>query len=381
MTPVLADDFDGASAGRRPPKVTVAIPAYNRERYLADAIESVLAQTFTDFELLIVDDGSSDRSVEIARSYRDPRVRIVRHDRNKGVAAARNTAVAEAAGAYFAFLDSDDVAYPDRLARQVAFLDRHPDHAAVGAWIDWMDEHGRRTRRVKRKPVSWDEIAAQRLFRAGLENTVSMARTAILRRYGHDERYSLGSDFDLWARIAADHKLANLPRVLACRRLHPAQTTRERAAQIREHRLDIFASQLDALGISHTREDLARHFLLRRMHKESFRPDRAYLDWAEGWLSKLQTANAQAGFCPEPAFSRVLGGFWLKACRCAASEEGSRAWRRFFASPLRAGAWAGAWKEATLRLPRPFASTRPMPATATAPRISGAGSTGEGAAR
>ena len=105
--------------------VSVVIPAYNRERYLADAVDSVLAQTFTDFELLIVDDGSRDRTVEIAKSYRDPRIRLVRHERNRGVAAARNTGVAEARGAYVAFLDSDDVAYPDRLARQVAFLDAH----------------------------------------------------------------------------------------------------------------------------------------------------------------------------------------------------------------------------------------------------------------
>lgn len=363
------------------PKVSVVIPVYNRERYLADAIDSVLAQTFADFELLIVDDGSTDRGVEIAQAYRDPRVRIVGHEANRGVAAARNTGVTQARGTYLAFLDSDDVAYSDRLQRQVAFLYRHPDCAAVGAWIDWMAEDGRPLGKVKRKATAPEDIAAQRLFRPGIENTTAMARSAILRRYPHDEGFGIGEDFDLWARIAADHKLANLPRVLVRRRAHERQTTREQAARVRTVRCEIVARQLRALGIAFTPDDLDRHFLLRRLHKEKSRPDRAYLDWAGRWLSKLRAANAGGSFFPEPAFSRVLGLFWLKACWHASREMGWRAWRAFFASRLCAAAWAGAWKEATLRLPRPKASASPAPASDATPRFVTAGPAGQGTAR
>src|SRR5215510_4129929 len=173
------------------PLVSVVIPVYDREDYLGDAVDSVLAQTFPSFEIVVVDDGSTDRSAEIVRAHRDPRVRLICHPHNRGISAARNTGVDAARGDYVAFLDSDDVAYPDRLARQVAFLDGHLDHAAVGAWIDWMDASGRPLGRVKRKPVSPEDIAAVRLFQQGIENTASMARTAVLRAYRHDEGYAI----------------------------------------------------------------------------------------------------------------------------------------------------------------------------------------------
>src|SRR6185436_10599654 len=122
-----------------------------------------------------------------------------------------------ARGEYLACLDSDDWACSERFAKQVTFLDTHPDYAAVGAWIAWMDEQGRSLRRIKRKPVSPDAIAAQRLFQAGIENSASMARTAVLRAYEYQEEYDLSEDFDLWARIAAKHKLATLTEVLVRR--------------------------------------------------------------------------------------------------------------------------------------------------------------------
>ena len=118
------------------PKVTAVIPVYNREKYLRGAIESILAQTFTDFELLVIDDGSTDGSREAIRSYHDPRIRLMCNETNQGIPKTRNRGIQFARGEYLAFLDSDDWAYPERLAKQVAFLDSHPDYAAVGAWID-----------------------------------------------------------------------------------------------------------------------------------------------------------------------------------------------------------------------------------------------------
>src|SRR5262249_54523422 len=148
------------------------------------------------------------------QSYLDPRIRLVCHATNRGIPTTRNTGIRLAHGEYLAFLDSDDWAYPQRLAKQVAFLDKHPDYAAVGTWVAWMDEQGHVLRHVQRRPLLPDEIAAQRLFRQGITNSSSMARTAVLRAYEHREEYRLSEDFDLWARIAATHKLATLPEVL-----------------------------------------------------------------------------------------------------------------------------------------------------------------------
>lgn len=335
---------------RSTPTVTVLVPVYNRAAYIRDAIESILAQTFTDFELLIIDDASSDGSADAVASYRDERLRLLRNADNLGIPGSRNRGIDEARGEFLAFLDSDDRARPERLAHQVAFLRDHREYAAVGSWIEWMDREGRPLGRIKRKAVGAAQIAAERLFRSCLENSAAMARTAVLRHYRHREHIKLGSDYDLWARIAAEHKLATLPEVLTYRRQHGGRTTEGRTEEIKAWRLQIFAEQLQALGVSYSPSDLERHYELRRMQKLGMHPDRGYLEWAQDWLQRLHTANAQRGCYPEPAFSRVLGTFWLKACWHATPVLGWRAWRRFWASPLRAQAWPGVTQLARTRL-------------------------------
>ncbi len=116
------------------PQVSVIMPVYNGENYLAEAIESILTQTFTDFELLIIDDASQDRSLEIIQEYerRDARVRSIRLDRNKGVSAARNRGFDAAGGEYIAFMDSDDVSLPTRLEKQLQLLQENPEIGVVG---------------------------------------------------------------------------------------------------------------------------------------------------------------------------------------------------------------------------------------------------------
>jgi glycosyltransferase involved in cell wall biosynthesis len=316
------------------PKVTVVIPIYNREKYLGIAIGSILSQTFSDFELLVIDDGSTDRSTDVVRCFSDARIRLVCNNTNLGVSKARNKGIQLARGQYLAFLDSDDWACPKRLAKQTAFLDNHPDYAAVGSWIEWMSEEGEPSGRIKRKPTSPEEVAAWRLFQQGIENSASMARIAVLREYRHREEFDGCEDFDFWARIAANHKLATLPEVLVRRRMHAGQLTQEKAARIQERRLAIYAAQLHLLGVSFTDADLRRHLLLRSMRKRGFRPDLSYLEWAETWLLGLQAANHRASCYPEPAFSHLLGRFWFKVCCYAASDDRWTVWWRFWRSAL-----------------------------------------------
>jgi len=236
-------------------------------------------------------------------------------------------------------MPADGVAHPERLARQVAFLEAHPDHAAVSAWVDWIDESGRR-RRIKRKPVAADEVAARRLFRSGIEHVAAVARTAVLREHVGAAAGAGSGDFDLWARVAARHKLANLPEVLLTRQRTAGAPAD--AEQRRVERSAVYGLQLSELGIAFTDEDLDRHFLLRRMRKEGFAPDAAFVAWAEAWLRGLQAANARTRSYPEPVFSEVLGTYWAKVCWHAARRLGPlAAFRAFGTSPLRRWAWPG----------------------------------------
>ena len=318
----------------RSPRVSVVIPVHNRAQYVGEAIESILRQTYSDFELLLIDDGSSDGTGEVLRSYADERVRLVRHERNLGIARTRNDGVRLARGDYVAFLDSDDIAYPMRLEKQIAFLDSHPDYAAVGAWVSWMDQSGRPMKRVKRRPASSGEIAALRVLRSGVENTASMGRTTVLRDYPHNEAYDGAEDYELWARIAARHKLSNLQEVLVRRRVHGQQITKVKADGIRLENQAIHANQLARLDVAFTTKDLERHALLRGMQKRNFAPDRSYVEWANRWLLRLHEANHRTMTYPEPEFSGLLGKLWFRVCWHAQLNAGWTVWPQFVTPAL-----------------------------------------------
>ena len=320
------------TASEKSPEVTVLLAVSGpASRLSAAALDSILSQTLGDIELLLVDDGIDEGTRKGIDFLSDPRIRVVRHEHSIGAAATLAEAVGLARGRYFALMPADGMAHPERLARQVAFLEAHPDHAAVSAWVDWIDDSGRR-RRIKRKPVAADEVAARRLFRSGIEHVAAVARTAVLREHVGAAARAGSGDFDLWARIAARHKLANLPEVLLTR--HRMAGAAEDPEQRRAERGAVYGLQLAELGIPFTDADLDRHFLLRRMRKERFAPDHAYLAWAEAWLRNLQSANARTHAYPEPVFSEVLGTYWVKVCWHGARRIGRlAAWRAFCASP------------------------------------------------
>ncbi len=187
------------------PRVTLAIAAYNGERFLAEAIESCLAQDYADFELLIVDDASTDSTpAVIARYASDPRVRVVTHAENRGIAAAYNSIVEHARGELIARLGHDDVALPDRLSRQVAIFDAHPDTAVVHGDAVTIDASGRAV--GEWRSGEFDQAAlVQTLVRR--HNYLVDPTTMIHRRVyeqvgGYDAAYPMCNDFDLWLRAA-----------------------------------------------------------------------------------------------------------------------------------------------------------------------------------
>lgn len=207
----------------QPPAVSVLLPVYNARRYVARAIESMLGQTFGDFELLIVDDGSSDGSLEIARQYadRDRRVRVTTRP-NRGISATRNELLRAAAGELVAAMDSDDVALPQRLALESAFLRANPEVVCVGGSYRIVDGDGRLIHRGF--PVAEGDEEIQRLLLAGHcslhQPTVMFRRIPALRVGGYDERMAVAADFDLWLRLGEVGALANLPDPVLDYRIH-----------------------------------------------------------------------------------------------------------------------------------------------------------------
>ena len=125
------------------PRLSVILPVYNGSAFLAEAMESVLNQTFRDFELLVIDDASTDGSAAVAEQFGDPRVRVIRQEANRRLPATLNHGLDLARGEWVARMDADDICHPQRFARQVAFLEAHPDHGVVGSWSEDIDEYGK----------------------------------------------------------------------------------------------------------------------------------------------------------------------------------------------------------------------------------------------
>ena len=134
------------------PKVSVIIATYNRAALLPRAVNSVLAQTYTDYEIIIIDDCSSDDTQEVIRAFTDPRIRVIRHGTNRGAAAARNTGIDQARGKYIAFLDDDDECTPNRLADQVSVLDSNLSIGMVYGWIEEINDAHRSEARTPKRP-------------------------------------------------------------------------------------------------------------------------------------------------------------------------------------------------------------------------------------
>lgn len=196
------------------PRVSVLMPAYNAERFLARAVDSVLAQTHEDLELVVVDDGSTDRTFELLSDYArmDRRVRPLRNGENLGIVRTRNRAFAEAdpKSAYFAIMDSDDVCVPERLSLQLGFLEAQPDYALVGGNLILIDESDRDIGR-RAYPASYEAICdVMTRYNPIAQPTATVRRRAIDAVGTYDPRYPRCQDYDLWMRIARRFKIANV---------------------------------------------------------------------------------------------------------------------------------------------------------------------------
>jgi len=195
-----------------PPLVSVVMAVYNTERYLAPAVESILAQTFADFELIIINDGSTDRSLRILKKYAklDPRIHLISRE-NRGIPQTRNELLANAQGVLIAPMDSDDISPPDRLENQINFLRQHPTVTCVGGAYDWIDEAARVLRHVQ-EPTSNPEI--QQFLLAGriciCSGAAMMRRNAVIQVGGYDESLPQAEDLDLLLKLAEIGELANL---------------------------------------------------------------------------------------------------------------------------------------------------------------------------
>ena len=313
--------------------VSAIVTVYNRADMVAAAIASLDLAGPDRLEIIVVDDGSTDGSETVVASLDDNRIRLIRHDRNRGIPAARNSGLEAARGDYIAWLDSDDVARPHRLERQLAFLDAHPDVAMVGACAGRLSRDGRPRGGARVPLMRHDDICAQLLFRSAFQQSSIMGRAAVLKAYPYRAAFPVCEDVDMFVRLTADHRVANLAEVLVDRRLHADQTVQRESAAICERKSEIFLHSLARLGIVAEAEELRRHVTLGNLKQEPVARD--MLDWSEAWLERIGAANRATGVYDQAALDFVVSRIWLFAARNALKGPDRRhAVARIFRSPL-----------------------------------------------
>jgi glycosyltransferase involved in cell wall biosynthesis len=212
----------------RPPRVTVLTTVYNGARYLDEAIDSILAEEFSDFEYVIVDDGSTDETAAVlarAASH-DPRIIVLRNETNRGIAASANRGLAVARGEYIARLDSDDISMPGRFGREVAVLDARPEVALVSMNYESISADGVVLARSHRDHPS---VVVEYLLNfsnaLGGHSQVMIRRSAVEAVGGYDETCAASLDSDLWTRIVRQGRIVVLPEIGMRYRVHEESVT------------------------------------------------------------------------------------------------------------------------------------------------------------
>ncbi|AKG21004.1 glycosyltransferase family 2 protein [Calothrix sp. 336/3] len=220
------------------PKVSVVIPAYNAMAHLPETLESILRQTFTDFEVLIINDGSSDQIIPWTKKITDSRVKLI-SQANQGVSVARNTGINYAQGDYVAFIDADDLWEATKLEQQVQYMETHPEVGLCHTWLFLINEQSQPTGRVLGTEITgniWQQL---------LEKNVIACSSTFVRRNcfrdvgSFDRNLRVAEDWDMWLRIAAKYPIGVIKEPLVSYRLHPQNKSKKYASRLEDLRLII----------------------------------------------------------------------------------------------------------------------------------------------
>ena len=314
---------------RKSPVVSVLMPVYNGEKYLREAIDSILSQSFDDFEFLIINDGSTDRSVDIIESYSDPRIRLLHNKKNMGISPTLNRGLDLSYGIYIARMDCDDISMSDRLAKQVEFMDSHPEVGICGTWVETFGEVAKT---VWKYPTEPERIKGYLLFYCPLAHPTVMMRQTMLTKYQlrYSPEYPRGEDWQLWQQSSRYFPIANISLVLLKDRITSMSVTRRAHPDIQRNTYRMDIENLKTLGVKISGKEAEFH---RIVSFRKFSDDKRFVIKTKNWLERLKKANCRTHIYPEPAFSQILGEFWFGSCN-AATSLGFWSWKIFWKTSL-----------------------------------------------
>ncbi|MEO8255381.1 MAG: glycosyltransferase [Flavobacterium sp.] len=281
------------------PKITVLMPVYNCELYIKEAVDSILNQTFSDFEFIIIDDASSDSTVSIIKTYNDPRIQLIEKPQNSGYTNSLNHGLTIATGEYIARMDGDDISLPERFAKQVRFLDANPDVVLCGSVFTIIG-----TDIIVTVPENNENIKLAMLKDCCIGHPTVMMRKNTLDKFSliYDATKEPAEDYDLWTRMLVIGKLHNLQEVLLQYRVHNSQVSQKRNEQQTNIALEIKTNLIHHLNLEKNEftTDLLKKIISRK-GPISFKE----IEQFQNLKSKLLLAN-QANFFEKNGFEKYL---------------------------------------------------------------------------
>lgn len=309
--------------------VSIIMPAYNSEKYIGVAVESLLVQTFQDFEIIVINDCSTDKTVEKVSRFQDKRIKILHTPQNVGAAEARNLGLRYAQGKYIAFLDADDYAYPTRLEKQVSFLEKNAAIDLIGTWTEIANERGEAINTFCLSlPVN--HLPIKLLF----QNCFALSSVMMRNRFkdvNFDGSYAPAEDYEFWTKLVGRANFAILPKTLIRYLEHSQGISKVKEDKMRENVKRIITQQVLKLEIEMSEREYELHQQIAHLE---FKTSREFLLLADSWLRKLLKANQKAKIYEEKNFALVLAEYWLKIC-LAHAYLGIVTLIYFFKSPLR----------------------------------------------
>jgi len=281
------------------PKITVLLPVYNCELYVVAAVESILSQTFTDFELLIIDDASTDSTVAILKSFTDPRIQLTEKPVNSGYTNSLNYGLKIAKGEYIARMDGDDISYPERFEKQIAYLENHPEVVVCGTNQKFLGND-----KLVTHPLSNEAIQIRLLWGNCIPHSSAMIRKKVLddNAIQYDATTEPAEDYHLWIQLLAYGTLYNLPEILLEYRVYSNQVSRKRAQEQKKSDIAAKFKMLDYLNVQWDTNEI--EFLERQFGKTEV-IDFKDLKIFKQIQKKLGKANS-IGFFEKERFNQYL---------------------------------------------------------------------------
>lgn len=301
----MTDSFNTSNL----PLVTVLMPVYNAEEFVGTALQSILNQTYENFELLVIDDGSTDRSAEIIKALGDSRIRYIKNDINLKLITTLNKGIKLANGKYIARLDADDIAEKTRLQEQVEFMEANP---TVGLSGTWYTAFGSKNSTVK-NPTSNQDIRYMMLYQCAIIHPSTIFRTLVIRDNNlfYNMDYPHAEDYELWCRFAEVSDLANIPSVLLRYRLHESNISKlENSTQV-ANTLRIKTELFEKVGVKVSNSDL---LLFERLNHHVVNFTTPELIQLGQLISSLILANSNSKYVSPNYLTPLLKHKWYETC-------------------------------------------------------------------